>query len=283
MFRAIWRYMRAIGYLLTGRIDKAREALGTDPHVIAATMDQVIREKQENIQQVMDAVAELINLQENRKRDMKAEVGKVDKNQTIMAGAKAAGIRRAKALKADGAAADAIKTDVEYLRHMKAYADNKHTLSDRQQRVVQLEGKIASDQEKIDKYKLKLEQMKRSIEESKGKRAELIVRATSAQQEKDINTALAGLSTDNAAAEEEAIENAVGKLEAGARIASELAGTDTDAAEAEYLSFAADTEAEDEFNALIFGSEEKEDASRGQATDESHDEDVDKSAETLGG
>jgi phage shock protein A len=229
----------------------------------------------------MDAVAELINVQESRKREMKSEEDKADKNEAIMSGAKAAGIRRATVLKDSGAAPDVIKTDVEYLRHMKAYADNKHTVADRRSRVVDLQALIKSDQDKIDKYKLKLEQMQRSIKESKGKRAELIARAVTAKQEQRLNKMIAGLTTDSTADQEASIEDAVGKLEAKARIASELAGTDAEAAEQEYLMFASDTDAEDEFNALIFGSEEKENAARGHAAEESIDKE--KSAETLGG
>ena len=45
MFRAIGRYFRALGYLVTGRIDKARQTLMANPNVMRATYDQVIHDK----------------------------------------------------------------------------------------------------------------------------------------------------------------------------------------------------------------------------------------------
>ena len=51
MWNALGRYFTAIGYLFTGRIDKARQALETDPNVVRATYDDVIREKKGRIQE----------------------------------------------------------------------------------------------------------------------------------------------------------------------------------------------------------------------------------------
>ena len=45
MFGAIARWFKAIGYLLTGRIDSARRTIDSDPHVMRAKYDQIIREK----------------------------------------------------------------------------------------------------------------------------------------------------------------------------------------------------------------------------------------------
>ena len=45
MFKAIGRYLRAFGYLITGRIDAARKELSTNPYVVQATYDSVIEEK----------------------------------------------------------------------------------------------------------------------------------------------------------------------------------------------------------------------------------------------
>jgi len=57
MFKAVWRYFRAIGYLITGRIDAARMVLSANPAVIQATFDHIIGEKRKRIQQYKDAVA----------------------------------------------------------------------------------------------------------------------------------------------------------------------------------------------------------------------------------
>ena len=45
MFRAIFRYIKAFGYLITGRIDSARKTLDANPHVVRATYNAILREK----------------------------------------------------------------------------------------------------------------------------------------------------------------------------------------------------------------------------------------------
>ena len=55
MFRAIGRYLKAFGYLITGRVDAARKTLSANPYVVQATYDNVIREKTLRINQYKDA------------------------------------------------------------------------------------------------------------------------------------------------------------------------------------------------------------------------------------
>ena len=64
MFRAIGRYLRAFGYLITGRIDAARQELSRNPYVVQATFDRIIQEKRNRIQQYKDAVSRMIAQQE---------------------------------------------------------------------------------------------------------------------------------------------------------------------------------------------------------------------------
>ena len=51
---------RESGYLFTGRIDAARRAISTSPHVIQATFDSVIEDKRKSVIQYKDAIARLI-------------------------------------------------------------------------------------------------------------------------------------------------------------------------------------------------------------------------------
>ena len=45
MLGALGRWVKSISYLLTGRMDAARKALDTNPHVVRAKYDEVIKEK----------------------------------------------------------------------------------------------------------------------------------------------------------------------------------------------------------------------------------------------
>ena len=66
MFGAIGRWIKAIGYLLTGQIDSARRVLDTNPHVVRAKYDAIIRDKVTQIHTYKQAVAGLIAQQENK-------------------------------------------------------------------------------------------------------------------------------------------------------------------------------------------------------------------------
>ena len=74
MFKAIGRYMRAIGYLFTGRIDDARRALSTNPAVVKATYDRVIEEKTKRIHQYKEAVGAMIAQEEKKKANHKTRM-----------------------------------------------------------------------------------------------------------------------------------------------------------------------------------------------------------------
>ena len=56
MFGAIGRWIKAVGYLLTGQIDSARRVLDTNPHVVRAKYDTVIRDKVNQIHIYKQAV-----------------------------------------------------------------------------------------------------------------------------------------------------------------------------------------------------------------------------------
>ena len=45
MFTALGRYLRAFGYLITGRVDSARKEMSKNPYVIQATYDKIVEEK----------------------------------------------------------------------------------------------------------------------------------------------------------------------------------------------------------------------------------------------
>ncbi|MCA9168476.1 MAG: hypothetical protein KDB23_12455, partial [Planctomycetales bacterium] len=67
MFKAIGRYIRAFGYLITGQIDSARKTLSNNPAVVQATYDRVIEEKTKRIHQYKEAVGAMIAQQEKKK------------------------------------------------------------------------------------------------------------------------------------------------------------------------------------------------------------------------
>ena len=63
--------LRAIGYPLTGRVDRARQSMSMNPDVVRATYDRVILEKKDRVHQYKDAVGAMIAQEEKKKSQLK--------------------------------------------------------------------------------------------------------------------------------------------------------------------------------------------------------------------
>ena len=102
MFGAIGRWIKAVGYLLTGQIDSARRVLDTNPHVVRAKYDAIITEKVSRIHTYKQAVAGLIAQQENKMAKVKALTEEVGNLERLKAGALAKAKQTVERLKAAG-------------------------------------------------------------------------------------------------------------------------------------------------------------------------------------
>ncbi len=265
MFRAIGRYFTALGYLFTGRIDKARQALETDPNVIRATYDDVVREKKNRIQEFMAAVATLIRQQESKKAEKARLEDELKRHEAVMAGALAMARKRTALLQAQGKTVEEIKADPEVLKHQGAYMDVKSTSEHKRARIEALVAGIARAQEQIDKHKINLERMSREISDLKSEAGDAVARVISAQEEKALADMLSGLSNSDRTGERLAsVRDVVSQVEAEARVSSELAGTDAAVTESEYLAHAVESQAADEFSQLL-GLSEAVDSGNGSA------------------
>ena len=89
MFKAMGKYVRAVFYLVTFRIDKASETLRTNPGVMSATYDRIIDEKRSRINQYKDAIAAMIAQEESKKQKLKQLTEEIEKLQKRKSGAAA--------------------------------------------------------------------------------------------------------------------------------------------------------------------------------------------------
>ena len=142
MFRAIGRYFRAVGYYITGNVDKARMALQTDPNVIRATYAEVVREKSGRIREYRRAVAGLVTQEEKKKHQVETLSSEVEKLEALKTGALAKAKKRAEELKKAGKSVEEIPHDEEYLKCRTAFADFSSTLNEKQARIEELEGDL---------------------------------------------------------------------------------------------------------------------------------------------
>lgn len=260
MFGAIGRWLKALMYLVTGQVDSARRTLDTNPHVIRAKYDEIIREKTGRIHQYKQAVAQIIAQEQQKIAKVRGLSEEIQRLEKLKAGALAKAKQTTEKLKAAGKGADEIKADEDYKRCLAAFNDFSSTLKEKQGRVEELEGDIASYRNTITDHKVQLEGLRRDLEKIKSESAEAVADMITATQEKEIADALSGIAQDGTAEELDRLRNLRQEVRAEVQISKELAGTDHKRREEEFLDYARTTEAASEFDALIGLAEEADTA-----------------------
>ncbi len=251
MFKAIGRWIKAVGYLLTGQIDSARRVLDTNPHVIKAKYDAIVEDKIERIHQYKQAVAGLIAQEEKKLSKIKQLTSEVENLERLKAGALAKAKQTVEQLKATGVSEEAIHEDENYKKCLTAYKDFNSTLSEKQERISELEADIEGYKNNISDHKIQLQQLLRDVEKVKAEAADTVADVITAKQEKELAETFAGIAKDGTAEELQNLREMRQELKAEAKITKELAGTDTKSQEAEFLEYARQSESTSEFDALI--------------------------------
>lgn len=251
MLSSIGRYFRALGYMLTGRVDAARRALSTSPYVVNATYDQIIADKKRTLQQYKDAIAKLIVQHEDKLGRIKQQSDEVGRLEQLKEGAAAKARTVVEQLKAGGAAMEAIKTNEDYRKCLLAFNDFNAKVEEKQHRIAELESDVRTLDESIASHKLQLEQMLREVEKLREEQSTAVAEIITAKEEQQLNDMLAGISKDRTSRELEEMRQLRSELKARARVSKELAGTDTKAQEAEFIAYAQQNVVSDEFDRLI--------------------------------
>jgi len=248
MFRAIGRYFRAIGYLLVGKVDAARMAISTSPHVVRATFDNVMGEKKKRIRQYKDAVGAMIAQEEKKTDELKLQSEEVAKLEKLKEGAAA---MARKVVERHNGDIEAVKNDPEYAKCQAAFKDFSSTLAEKEARCVELEGDINTIKESVAGHKTQLQALLREIEKIKQEKEETVADMITAKEERELADMITGISEDRSSQELQELRDLRSKAKATARVSREVAGMDAQHAEEEFLDYASSATADNEFDALI--------------------------------
>jgi uncharacterized protein YoxC len=251
MLGAVGRWIKSISYLLTGRMDAARKALDTNPHVVRAKYDEVIKEKTSRMHQYKSAVAGLIAQQEKKMAKTETLTEDVKRLEQLKAGALAKAKERVATLQKNGADKAAIQGDEEYQKCLGAYNDFSSTLQEKQDHILDLENDVEEYTVRIKEHKVQLQQLQRDLEKVKMESKEAVADIISSQHEKELADMISGISDDKTANKLNELREVRSEAKAEARISKELAGTDSAAQEADFLEYARTNTANDEFASLV--------------------------------
>lgn len=251
MFKAIGRWIKAVGYLLTGQIDSARKVLDQNPHVVRAKFDAIIQDKINQIHIYKQAVSGLIAQQENKIAKVKALTEEVANLERLKAGALAKAKQTVAALEKAGKSKEEIQASEDYKKCLTAYNDFSTTLAAKQDQIAGLEKDVAEYSKSIGDHKVQLQQLLRDVDKVKAEAADTVADVITAKQERDLADMLSGIAKDGTAEELQRLREMRQGLRAEARISKEMAGTDTKVQEAEFLEYARKSATSAEFDALI--------------------------------
>lgn len=248
MFKAIWRFFRRVGYLITGKIDSAGARLAANPAVVQATYDRIIEEKRKRIQQYKDAVGGMIAQEEKKRIELKRQTEEVQRLSKLREGAAA---MARKVVERHAGNPEAVKQDPEYVKCQAAYQDFSSTLEEKEARCKELEEDIQTIEQSIAGHKVQLESLLREFEKLRAEKHETVADVLTAKEEKELADMVAGISEDRASQELQEMRELRHKAKATARVSRELAGTDAKRSEQEFLAYAEKSSADTEFDRLI--------------------------------
>ena len=256
MANGISRFFKAIWYTLSGRAHEQADKLMENPEAVRGAYEDIIRDKQGNIQRYKAAIGQLIALVEQKKNSLKGLTNDIDKLEQMKAGAIAKAKSTAAALQKAGTPDEDIKQDTDYVRCVTSYNDFHSTLEEKNARVDELEQDIERAQEDIEAHKLQITGLHRDLDKIKTEQSEAVADLITAREQEDVADMLSGISTDGTSAELSRMREIREKAKGRSKVAQELAGTDTRAEEEEFLAAARSTSASDEFESLIFGAQQ---------------------------
>lgn len=248
MFSAVGKYFRAVWYLMTFRVDKASETLRMNPGVISANYDRIIVEKKSRLNQYKDAISAMVAQEETKKQKLKGLNEEIERLQKLRAGA--AGKAKQIAQK-HGNDPVATKNDPDYMRCQSAFQDFSSTLDEKQEHAIELESDLEVLIKNVSGHQTQIQSLMRDLEKLKEEKHEAVADVLSAKEEEQIADMMTGLSNDRTSEELQELRELRQKAGAKARVSRELAGLDTKRAEADFMEYAQNSEANNEFDALI--------------------------------
>jgi phage shock protein A len=252
MFKAMWRYLCALGALCTGGMNGMRSSLNRNKHVIAATFDELKDDQVAAVKTMSDAVAAMIAAKGRKVEKAKVLTDRVSENAEMRDGAMA----MIEELKADfdlttDEGIEALKATEDYQEASGAYASLKKEIEDDENTIEELELGITEDEAQLAARLAQLGQMKDQIEKIKEEKHATIADVEANKAEKDINDMINGIADNDSGERMQEMRDMRQQMKAEVTVSRKLAGTDSNARKDRFKKFAAKKKASSEFDDLL--------------------------------
>jgi uncharacterized protein YlxW (UPF0749 family) len=252
----MFRYLRALGYMVTGRFSEAWRTLQSNKYVMQATYDKSIEKTKSRRKTVEEGIAELIVIVNERTSEIKQLQGKVDLLTKSKNGAKIAMQKRIDELKSAGKTRAEIEQDGLFQDHERAHKDATGELTKATADLQSKEADRVARQKEVDNYKIELKTMQRTVRSLEDEKRTVVTDVAIAQQRIAANKVLAGAAEDETDKDLEGVREAHKRTMAQLQVSSELTANDANVADNKYLQYAEEAEADKELDDLNWGDEE---------------------------
>lgn len=216
---------------ITGKSNQAANKLAENTEVMGATYDKGIKSRGERVIKVKNAVAGLMVNESELVTKIKQNNEVIESLSSKREVAQSKMQERIHALKEEGKSKSEIESDADFSRYKKDFLSMSQSIKDEQEELDEREERLETYRDKIKGFRAELERMNKEKEKLKDEKQDALASAEMAKQTDEINSVLAGISEDPADKELEAAREAQQRLQAKAKLSSDLASANRDPAE----------------------------------------------------
>lgn len=226
MFKALRRFIRNIGYYLSGGLISASESMETNPTVMHGGYQDVIDDKRNKAQRLQHAISKVSAIKSKKVAEIKQITDELKGLRDEESGALALGKKREDDLKAQGKTEAEIDADPEWKEWLAAYENALTTADEKDKRIATLEADITDLQKTEDEDLHQLKMLAREVEKLEIEQGEAVADVIASKEIKDIADVHSGLANDGTAETLRQLRSRRVEMKAGAEIARKVAGTD---------------------------------------------------------
>lgn len=251
MFSAFWRYLRAFGYMFTGRFNKMSDALAENEHVMAATYDESINKSKSRYHTAKTALAELIGIEKELQIGITEHETKITNLTSLRSGAQIKMQNTIDAMRTAGKIREEIMVTKEFLSAKEAFDSAAMKLDAENAALDKKKNKLVERRASIAQRKVDLQKIERTAQDLEAEKQEALADVATAKQEQAANALNNPMSTDTTNADLERVRKARNRVVAMGEISSELAGTSVSSNDEELLTLAAQSNASKQLDGLL--------------------------------
>lgn len=172
------------------------ESIINYPESIRGEYEDIIRQKQSNIQRYKQAIGQLIALVEQMKNSLKKLDDEIDKLERMKDEAMVKQNNLTAELQKQGKSDEEIEQHPDHILYVTLYNDHQSSIEEKSLRVAKLQQDITLVQDDIDRHKNSITFLHRDLEKIKTEQSEAVADFIAVREQEEINNMLSAVSSE---------------------------------------------------------------------------------------